>query len=313
MSVVVVGSANVDEVLEVHEIPQPGETVLAESRSRFAGGKGMNQAVASVRSDAETVFVTAVGDDRNGDYLLGLLRDEGVRTLASRSSDPTGRATVIRDARGENAIVVVGGANRTLTALSDEARAAIAAADVLLTQLEIPLVAVAQSFAAATAGGTRVVLNAAPSLVLPRDILDQVDVLVVNEHEAAVVAGETSAMAGQREGNRLHRATRLLTQLLTMVPQAIITLGGDGALVGEVTAGGSEVTRLSAPIVSVVDTTAAGDTFCGVLAAQLERGASLTQATTVAVTAASLSVQMAGAVPSIPGSDQITAALSYLK
>jgi ribokinase len=313
MSVVVVESANVDEVLEVHKIPQPGETVLADSRSRFAGGKGMNQAVASARSNTETVFVTAVGNDRNGDYLLGILRDEGVRTLAGRSLGPTGRATVIRDIHGENAIVVVGGANRTLTTLSDEARAAIAGADILLTQLEIPLTAVSLSVATASASGTRVVLNAAPAQVLPRDILDQVDVLVVNEHEAGVVAGEIVAVTSQRGADRLHRVSVLLTQLLTMVPRVVITLGGEGALVGEVAAGESALTPVPAPRVPVVDTTAAGDTFCGVLAAALERGASLVQAATVAVTAASLSVQVAGAVPSIPASEQITAALLYVK
>jgi ribokinase len=286
--VVVVGSANVDLVLPVERIPRPGETVLASGLSRGPGGKGSNQAVAAARAGASTAFVVSLGDDEPGRLLESVLTGAGVDlSLARWTRTPTGTAIIIVDAAGENSIVVAASANSELT-LSGEATAAVAGAPVVLTQLEIPLGTV-RSVAAL---GRYVILNAAPAASLDDDLLADVDLLVVNEHEAAVVSGVEGGLdvAGPA--------------LLRRVPAVVVTLGGDGAMVLRRDAPSERVPGIE---VEVVDTTGAGDTFCGVLAAGLARGAELREAVRRANAAASLSVQTAGAADSVPTSEAIDA------
>jgi ribokinase len=288
-SVIVVGSANVDQVFRVERIPAPGETVLSTGFSTARGGKGQNQAVAAARAGAPTAFIAALGDDAFGSDTRAGLIDDGVDVSSVRSLDAaTGTALIAVDSAGENTIIVEAGANRLLVDLGPTDAAAIAAASVLAMQLEIPLETVIAAARIARAGGTTVMLNAAPIRDLPAELLGSLDILVVNEHEASHLAGE--------------RDWRELTE---QVPVVVVTLGSEGALLLR---RGSDEVRVAAPSVHAVDATGAGDTFCGAFAAALAESMELEQALRFAVTAASLSVQSHGAVPSIPLRAQIDAA-----
>jgi ribokinase len=278
VSVLIVGSGNVDLVSQVERIPAPGETVLSTGFATHAGGKGNNQATAAARAHAHTTFIGAFGDDDNGARLLASLADNGVHTLVRTSTEPTGTAMITVARTGENAIVVNAGANATLTNLTSRERQAIADADVVLLQLEIPLDTVVEAVRAATG---MVVLNAAPARPLPRDLLEAVDLLVVNEHEAELLGGAD--------------------ELRTVVPQLVVTLGAEGAVIYT----RDTTTAVVGIRVEVVDTTGAGDTFCGALVAKLDEGAALHEAVRFATAAAALSVGRAGAVPAIPTREEI--------
>jgi ribokinase len=285
--VVVVGSANIDQVFRVQRIPAPGETVLSDGFTTGLGGKGQNQAVAASRAGAQTAFVGAVGEDGFGGAIRAGLEANGVDTAQLRTvSAPTGTALIAVDGGGENTIIVEAGANAALDGLTDADAAAIATADVLAMQLEIPLATVTAAAGIARSAGTTVMLNAAPIRDLPADLLALLDILVVNEHEAAALAGSGEVAA--------------------LAPIVVVTLGAAGAVVH---ARGAEEVRVPAPVVSAVDATGAGDTFCGALAAGLAEGQSLAAATRFAVVAASLSVQRQGAVDSIPVRAEIDAQL----
>ncbi len=288
-SVIVVGSANVDQVFRVERIPSPGETVLSTGFSTARGGKGQNQAVAAARAGAPTAFIAALGDDAFGSDTRAGLIDDGVDVTGVRSLDAaTGTALIAVDSVGENTIIVEAGANRLLVDLQSADAAAIAASSVLAMQLEIPLETVIAAARIARAGDTTVMLNAAPIRDLPAELLSSLDILVVNEHEASHLAGE--------------RDWRELTE---QVPVVVVTLGSEGALLLR---RGSDEVRVAAPSGHAVDATGAGDTFCGAFAAGLAEDMELEQALRFAVTAASLSVQSYGAVPSIPLRAQIDAA-----
>ncbi|MCG3753546.1 MULTISPECIES: ribokinase [Amycolatopsis] len=278
--VVVVGSANVDLVVDVPRHPGAGETVLGGDLRRSPGGKGANQAVAaSLAGGAETTFLGAFGPDDGADFLLASLTDAGVRTdLVSRVDSATGTAFIMVSPDGENSIVVAPGANSRLS-LAGQQLERIAAADVVLAQLEIPIEAVTAA-AAARRAGARMVLNAAPSRPLPD--LD-LDVLVVNEHEAADLAGASGAP---------EELARMLQQ---RAPAVVITLGAAGCVVAE-----QDIVHLPGFRVSPVDTTGAGDTFCGVLAAALAEGRPLREAAERAGAAAALAVTRPGAQSAVP-------------
>jgi ribokinase len=281
--VVVVGSANVDLVVDVPRHPRGGETVLGGRLRRSPGGKGANQAVAAAQAGgADTTFIGALGDDEPADLLLVSLGGAGVRTdLVDRVDAPTGTAFVTVAPDGENAIVVAPGANDRVRLGAAHAER-IAAADVVLAQLEIPLDVVTAA-AVLRRPGALFVLNAAPSRDLPDEAWDAVDVLVVNEHEAADLGGE---------------------DLLKRVPAAVVTLGGDGCVVLE---RDRESVRVPGIRVDAVDTTGAGDTFCGVLAAALARGAHLTDAARLACAAGALAVTRPGAQAAVPTADEVAA------
>ncbi|HEY3712628.1 MAG TPA: ribokinase [Amycolatopsis sp.] len=284
--VVVVGSANVDLVVDVPRPPRGGETILGGRLRRHPGGKGANQAVAAARAGgADTTFLGALGQDEAADLLLASLREAGVRTdLVERVDAPTGTALISVAPDGENAIVVAPGANERLRLGAAQAER-IAAADVVLAQLEIPLEVVTAA-AAARRPGALLVLNAAPSRELPDDLWAAIDVLVVNEHEAADLAGAPE-------------------DLLKRVPSAVVTLGGAGCLVLE---RDREPLRVKGIRVDVVDTTGAGDTFCGVLAAVLARGSGLADAARQACAAGALAVTRPGAQAGVPTAEEVAAA-----
>ncbi|MET3768319.1 ribokinase [Marisediminicola sp. UYEF4] len=290
--VVVIGSANMDIVVTVDRAPSPGETVLADPAALYPGGKGLNQAVAAARAGAPTTFVGALGTDDHGDALAGVLAADGIGAdLVRRSTAPTGQAFIVVDGNGENTIIVASGANATMLTLTSEARTAIAEAAVLLMQLELPLPIVLEAAAAARRAGTTVMLNAAPARQLPDELLDNLDYLIVNEHEACLVAGDDD----------LDRASGALA---ARVPRLIVTLGSRGSVLY---AGRAEAGRVAAPVVTAVDTTGAGDTYCGAFAAATAQGSELIVAAAFATAAAALSVQTLGAVPSIPTRARIEA------
>jgi ribokinase len=288
--VVVVGSVNMDVAVRTARLPKPGETLLAESIQRSGGGKGANQAVGAARAGgADTAMVGAVGTDGDGDTLLADLRRDGIDVTGLRRVEdhPTGVALITIDSDAENTIVVAAGANAAVR-LSDADREAIGAADVLLAQLEIPQRIVADA-ASARRDGARFVLNAAPAAALIPELRAQVDVLVVNEHEAVELA-------------HLADVDDAVRRLLDDVPAVLVTLGADGARL--VTRDGRDV-RVASPRVTATDTVAAGDTFCGVYAASLAQGLDERTCLERACAAASLAVQRAGAQASVPTATEV--------
>lgn len=267
--VVVLGSLNVDLVVHVQRHPRPGETVLAAGAlERFAGGKGGNQAVAAASAGASVAMVGAVGDDEGGARYLDRLRDKGVDVSAVRvlPGVSTGQAWITVDGDGENAIVVVPGANSEVRWAGD---VGLASGDVLLVQLEVPLASVAEAVRAAHAAGARAVVNAAPYAGLPPDVVGLADPLVVNEHEALSLADSD------------------------LVPgSVVVTFGANGAAWD-----GEQFPGVAVAADEVVDTTGAGDAFCGALAAALAPGASRAEAMRAALQAGADAVRRHGAQP----------------
>ncbi|MBA3309818.1 MAG: ribokinase [Nocardioidaceae bacterium] len=295
--VVVLGSANLDLVYDVAQLPAPGETVLASAQGRHPGGKGLNQAVAAARAGARTGFVAAVGRDEAGDELVAAMTDAGLGvSLVRRVEQPSGTALITVQSDGENSIVVAPGANGTLEGLTPNERDAVAAASVLVAQLEVPVAVVAEAAGVAREAGATVVLNAAPARPLDDSLLSCVDVLVVNEGEARALAGTHAAST-----DGVHVLGKALAERVETV---VVTLGADGAAWFRRGADGGRSPGLRAEL---VDTTGAGDAFTGALAAGLAGGLDIAEAVERGVVAGAISVETAGAVPSIPTADQIEA------
>ncbi|MGW7073562.1 ribokinase [Streptomyces sp. NPDC054855] len=290
--IAVLGSTNMDLVAYVAKAPQRGETVTGREFRTLPGGKGANQAVAAARAGADAVsMIGAVGADAFGTQLRSALEHSGVDTDLLRTVDTaaTGTAHIVVDDEGGNAIVVIPGANATLTALAPGDEGLITSADTLLLQLEIPVEGVLAAAQAARRHGVRTILTPAPAQPLPPELLDAVDLLVPNEYEAATLTGLTDP----------HDAARAL---LSQVPEVVVTLGSRGSLYA---ARGAEPVMVQAPHVTAVDTTGAGDTFVGTLAVALAEGGSVRDALTWASSAASLSVQRPGASASMPFRSEI--------
>ena len=302
MSVCVLGSINMDIVLSVSRLPRPGETVSGATLAHFPGGKGSNQAIAAARLGADVAILGAVGDDEYGTVLADALDAAGVDTtaLSRLDGETSGQAFVCVSAKGENFIVVVPGASRALGPDSVSG-AGLAGHGVFLAQLEVPVETVQAFFSAPPARqGTRI-LNAAPAATAALPLLALADILVVNETELALFAGAGEPPSDATVIERLSR--RLIT---TGGQTVIVTLGARGALA--VTAG--ETVAVSGHAVPVVDTTGAGDCFCGALAAMLDSGAVLPAALEFANAAAAIAVTRKGAAPSMPGFVEVEALLA---
>ncbi len=289
--VVVLGSLNADQTAWVDALPGPGETVLAEDFFTTLGGKGFNQAVTAARMGAAVTMVGCVGDDRDGAQLVQALRDEGVDVANVRRhyERPTGRAQITVNAAGENTIVVVPGANQA----AEFPSAVLDGADVLLAQLECPPEVVVAALAVAHAGGVTTVLNPSPAFPLSVEALGLVDYLVPNRVEASVLPiSEWLAGRGGIGDGAAAPGT------------VIVTLGAKGALVHK---GGRERRLPAVPVAEVVDPTAAGDAFCGALAAGVALGWSFAEVLSRAAAAGAHAVTVAGALPSLPTLAQVDA------
>ncbi|RIK46628.1 MAG: ribokinase [Chloroflexi bacterium] len=296
--VLVVGSSNTDLVCRAPRIPRVGETIHGSTFHVFAGGKGANQAVAAARAGARVTFVGAVGDDDFGRQRVDELRGEGISVDAVRTvgGAPSGVALITVDDAGENSIVIITGANAQIRA--DDARNAITASghDVLSLTLEIPYAVVAASVAASIGRG-RTVLNAAPYDPRLAELVNALDVLIVNEIEAGQHLGYDITIANAIDGAQ---------SIVRTGPRAVvITLGKDGAVLATETG----AAHFPAPIVHAIDTTGAGDAFCGVFCAWLGAGEPITAATRAGVVAGALAVQVAGAQPSLPSRQAILQAM----
>jgi ribokinase len=288
--IVVVGSCNMDIAAFVERAPEQGETVSGTRSQSGPGGKGANQAIAAARLGASVSFVGAVGDDAYGEALRVAFASARVDTSHLRTvAEETGTAHIVVEADGANRIVVVPGANGTLTRLTSADEDLIADSDLLLLQLESPLAIVVEAARVARTAGTRAVLTPAPAQALPDELTSSLDILVPNEHEALQVAG----------ADDLERALLLLG---ARVPDVVVTLGERGGVHLGRTSGRA---TFEAPRVDAVDTTAAGDTFVGALALGLGQGRDWPEALERAAAAAALSVGRAGASESMPGPDEV--------
>ena len=284
--IAVVGSINLDLVVAVERHPTPGETVVGGDCRQYPGGKGANQAVAAARLGAKVAMVGRVGADAQGAWLRDGLWTEGVQVEHVREDRqaPTGVAMIAVDARGENTIVVSPGANARVDARDiADAREVVRGAEVVLVQHEVPPEAVAAAIA--TAGGT-VVLNPAPA----RGLAAPVDVLVPNR-------GELETLAGGR-GDPV-----TLARSIAAAGAVVVTLGAEGAVVVE----GDRAERVRAPHVEAVDSTGAGDAFCGALAEAMAGGATVVEAARWAVRVAAVSVTRPGAQGGLPRREDVPA------
>jgi ribokinase len=281
--VAVLGSANLDLVATTTRLPRPGETLLGSGFAEHAGGKGLNQAVAAARSGAHVAFVGAVGDDEPGGRLRELAVSEGidVEGLLTAGAAPTGRAVITVDAAAENTIVVIAGANVLVDGQQlPEAR-------IVIAQLEVPLEQVLVAFRVARERGSRTVLNPAPARALPDELLALCDVVIPNEHEVELLGG----------------ARMLLDRGVGTV---ITTRGAAGVAVIDSDQDGSIDQWHQEPFtVEAVDTTGAGDAFCGALAARLSAGDTMRSAVRYAAAAGALATTIEGAVPSLPHDSDI--------
>ncbi|WP_229775861.1 ribokinase [Deinococcus ruber] len=292
--ILVAGSANVDYVTRVAHIPAPGETVLGLDYTLSAGGKGANQAAAAGRAGGRVRFLGALGDDAAAALLRHSLSESGVQDGSVTLAAPTGAAFISVSDAGENAITVASGANRLL---SGEHLGDLAGVAMLLLVLESPLETVLAYARRASEAGCVVLLNASPARPLPAELLACVDILVVNEGELTALVGETGDLNA-----KLSAARQLGPQTV------IVTLGARGSMA----LSPAGLTEVPAHPVTVVDTTGAGDTYLGVLAASLHAGLLLPAAMQRASVASALACTRAGAQPSMPWSSEIDVALAEL-
>lgn len=264
----VVGTLNVDTVVAVDRHPLPGETVMGGDPRQLWGGKGANQAISAARNTGvDTAFVGRVGDDRAGEEYRSRLDSFGIDTqnLHATPGVPTGSAAIAVSSNSENTIIVSSGANARLDVSDLEVLGDLAPGDVVAATLEVPLPVIAQAAQRATAAGARFVLNFSPVIELPRGVVEAADPVIVNEHEA-----------------------RELNRQFGMLKSLLITRGAKG----------SEWDGIFVPARSgldVVDTTGAGDAYCGALAGELAKGSTRTEAMRVATNAAADVVQRLGA------------------
>lgn len=282
--VVVVGSVNLDLVATTPRLPRPGETVSGTRYAEHPGGKGLNQAVAAARSGARVAMIAAVGDDEAGSRLRSLAAEEGIDVSAVAVVDDisTGRALITVDEQAENSIVVVAGANARVRI--DE----MPEAAVVIAQLEVPVAEVIAAFRSARLRGAITVLNPAPAAPLPDELLSLCDIVVPNEHELALLGGVDAL--------RSHG-----------VPTVVTTRGAGGV---EVVAAAGQTWTQQSFTVEPLDTTGAGDAFCGALAARLAAGDALRDAVRFAAAAGALATTVAGAVPSLPDAGTVEELLS---
>lgn len=305
--IVVIGSSNTDMVVKAPRLPAAGETVLGGEFMMNVGGKGANQAVAAARYGGRVSFVARVGDDMFGRQTLEAMRGDGIGTsyVTMDGEHSSGVALISVNAEGENSIVVASGANMALGRGDiDRAAGEIRAADVVLMQLEVPVSTVAYAAEMAAAAGVPVILNPAPAPTEPlgAELLSRLEAITPNRSEAARISGieVTDIGSARRAAEAIHAMG---------VRNVIITLGGEGSLVYD----GVHFEHVEAVRVEAVDTTAAGDTFNGVLACCMAEGRTLAEAARMAGVAAAISVTRMGAQSAAPTRAEVEAFIKEIR
>ncbi len=299
--IVVVGSSNTDLIAKVKNFPLAGETIEGLRYMQAMGGKGANQAVAAHRLGGDVSFITCLGDDANGQNTLQYYKKEGLDVSSSLivKGVSSGTAMIFVDENGENCIVITPGANNMLTSdYIEKMESNIANAEIVVLQMEIPYDTVKTVCSLTKKHKKKVILNVAPARELDEEILKNVDILVVNETEAETISGEKIEAVGKEA---------VIAKLITMgASTVLLTLGKGGCLLKNEH---SEI-RKKAFAVNTLDTTAAGDTFCGALAARLSKGENWDDVLTFASAASALCVTRMGAQPSVPTEKEV---LVFLK
>lgn len=299
--IIVFGSINIDLVTPVERLPGPGETVLGPGYTLHPGGKGANQALAARRAGAKVMLIGATGRDAFGDAALALLSADGVDLRhVARVDQPTGAAFIATDREGANQIIVAAGANAAVRPDTLQ-QMDLDAGDILLLQREVPEEACLEAALVMKRAGGRVILNLAPAEAPSPALLGQLDILIVNEHEAAVLAQALGWP--ERDPDAIARRIDDERRIAT-----VVTLGAAGVVAW---IDGTRH-RLEAPQVAVVDTVAAGDSFAGAFAAALAAGSSMPTALRNGLAAGSLACTRRGAQPSIPYATEVAALVAKL-
>lgn len=296
--IVVLGSSNTDMVIKTEKLPVPGETILGGTFMMNPGGKGANQAVAASRLGGNVTFITKAGNDLFGHQSFELYKKENIDIdyIFFDPTNPSGVALITVDAVGENCIVVASGANKNLLPEDiDHAREIILNANILMMQLEIPLKTVEYAAELAAKNGIKVILNPAPACYLSTELLKNLHMIIPNATEAERLSGiKVIGWESAREAAKIISGKG--------VNIVIITLGSLGALLKD----GDRYVEIPGEKVEVVDTTAAGDTFCGALAVALSEDKNLVESIAFANKCASITVTRMGAQNSIPYRENIT-------
>lgn len=295
--VIVIGSSNVDMVVKTSHLPAPGETILGGEFLMNQGGKGANQAVAVKRMGGNLIFMAKLGNDLLGQQSVAYFNKEGIDTryISLDEKSASGVALISLDAHAENSIVVASGANMLLNEQDvDKVVEEMYEGDILLMQLEIPLQTVEYAARKAFAKGVKVVLNPAPACSLPKELFRYLYMITPNRIEAEMLTG--IKLANNTDAEKVAEAICAMG-----VKNVIITLGSKGCLIQE----DGVFYRVDACKVEPVDTTAAGDTFNGVLCVGLAEGMDLRQAAVLASKASSIAVTRMGAQSSIPYREEL--------
>ncbi|MDR2057880.1 MAG: ribokinase [Dysgonamonadaceae bacterium] len=294
--IVVIGSSNIDLIATVKNFPAAGETIIGKSFLQAIGGKGANQAVAAHKLGGDVKFITCLGTDVDGQNTLKYFRETGldVSSVLLVEETPSGTAIILVNENGENCIVTTPGANHLL--LPDyihKIKDDIAACDMVLLQMEIPYDTIKTVCELAHKQQKTIMLNAAPACRLDKELIKMIDVLVVNETEAETVSSGKIDEIGEKA---------IIDKLLELGAKTVVlTLGKQGCLLKNE----KETYSIPAFCVKALDTTAAGDTFCGALAARLTRGEGWEQALKFATAASAICVSRIGAQPSIPTEKEV--------
>lgn len=299
--ILIIGSSNTDLIAKINNFPGAGETIQGLSFLQAMGGKGANQAMAAHKLGGNVKFITCVGDDPNGQNAMIYYREEGLDVSSSlvKKGISSGTAMILVDEKGENCIVIIPGANHLLTPeYIFQMEQDISQSDMVVMQMEIPYQTVKKACELSKKHEKTVLLNVAPACKLDEELIRMVDILVVNETEAETITGEKITEKGEEY---------LLDSLLSMgVGNVVLTLGKKGCLMR------NHETFFSYPAIKVdaVDSTAAGDTFCGALASKLSKGYDWPESLKFATAASAICVTRFGAQPSIPTEHEV---LEFLK
>ena len=303
MSVLVFGSLNLDLVTYADKLPAIGETIVGEKLLKFPGGKGLNQAIAARRAGSEVLMVGSIGNDADGDYLFDILKSENIDPkFITKTSEQTGIAVIEVSKSAENRIIIIAGAN-SKTRFSNEVLTSSLSVTVSLAQLETPIAEVAKFIHESKAAGKITILNPAPIQKLDQQLLQDTDYLIANETEASFLIGSAVEHLSKDEAMTIARQLQKNGS-----KKVIITLGEQGSVYLD------QEKELFTPAykVKAVDTTAAGDAFCGAFATAISENKPVEYALKFASAAGGLAATKAGAVPSLPTQQEILSMFTSL-